>query len=159
MLKNTRLVISIFLLFSVFSAPAWCQEKSTGIGIILGEPTGFSWKMWLDGKIAYDSGIAWSFTGEPHIHIQGDVLWHNFSFLQNIFEIDDSNGWLPFYYGIGGILKVGNDAKLGARFVIGTTYILKNAPFDIFFETAPVMDVIPGTKFGMSVALGSRFWF
>ena len=154
-----RLTLSIITLLTILSAPAWCQAKHTGIGIILGEPTGFSWKMWLDGSMAYDAGIAWSFAGEPRIHVHGDVLWHNFNVLQNTFDIDESNGWLPLYYGIGGILKVGNDARLGARFVLGTTYVFKNAPFDIFLEVAPVMDVIPETELRLNAAVGSRFWF
>jgi len=159
MLKLVRLLIVVFILFINLSAPVECQEKDTGIGIILGEPTGFTGKMWLDRKMAYDGGIAWSFAEDPHFHIHGDVLWHNWNVFHNVFELDDSSGSLPLYYGIGGILKVGDNTKMGMRFVLGTAYILKNAPFDIFLEVAPIMNVVPRTEFGLNAAIGSRFWF
>ena len=159
MLKRIKLVIGIFILFTILSTPAWCQEKDTGIGIILGEPTGFSGKIWWNEDMAFDGGVAWSFTGDPHLHIHGDVLWHNWNVLKDTFEVDDSSGSLPLYYGIGGILKVGDDAKLGMRFVLGTAYIFENAPFDIFFEIAPIMDVAPETELRLNAAVGSRFWF
>ena len=123
MKKNALILLTICLLTVILSSTALCQGKNTGIGIILGEPTGFSSKVWWDDNIAFDCGLAWSITDDPDLHIHGDVLWHNWKVLDDYFEIDDS-GRLPLYYGIGGRIKAGDDTRVGMRFIIGVSYIL-----------------------------------
>ena len=158
MKKNAVILLTICLLAVILSSPARCQGKNTGIGIILGEPTGFSGKVWWDDNIAFDCGLAWSITDDPDIHIHSDVLWHNWKVLDDYFEIDDS-GRLPLYYGIGGRIKAGDDTRVGIRFVIGVSYIFSYVPFDVFGEIAPVLDIAPETEVNFNVAFGGRFWF
>jgi len=157
-MKYVKSVLCAVILYSVIVPGGWCQQKHTGIGISLGEPTGFSGKMWWSDTMAFDCGVAWSFAEDPSIHIHGDVLWHNWHVLDDAFEVDD-NGRLPLYYGVGGRLKAGEDTRLGVRFVIGATYIFAYAPFDIFLEIAPIMDIAPETELQLNAALGTRFWF
>jgi len=147
------------LIFCVFvSSHVWCQENNVALGIMLGEPTGLSAKKWLNEDMAIDGGMAWSFAEEANLHIHSDVLWHNWHVLDDAFEVDDS-GRLPLYYGIGGRLKAGDDTRLGVRFVIGAAFIFEYAPFDVFFEIVPIMDLIPETKASINAAFGGRFWF
>ena len=158
MKKNAVILLTLCLFTVVMSVPARCQGKNTGIGIILGEPTGLSSKVWWDDNIAFDCGLAWSITNDPDLHIHGDVLWHDWKVLDDYFEIDDS-GRLPLYYGIGGRIKAGDDTRVGIRFVIGVSYIFSYVPFDVFGEIAPVLDIAPETKVNFNVAFGGRFWF
>jgi len=137
---------------------SFCAGRNTGIGVILGEPTGFSTKVWLNDSMAIDGAVAWSFVGDPDLHLHGDVIWHNWQVLDDAFEVDDSAKF-PLYYGIGGRLKTGGEATAGIRFVIGGSYVFQYSPFDIFIEIVPIMDFAPETELSFNAATGFRFWF
>jgi len=153
--------IRLLLLTAVFgfitTGASWSQRSGMGLGIILGEPTGIDGKFWLSGNTAFDAGAAWSFVDHPHFQVQGDFVFHNFNILKRIFEI--TKGELPLYYGIGARLRIQHENEFGLRFVGGAAYLFDNAPFDIFLEVAPIMNLIPSTELYGSAALGLRFWF
>lgn len=148
-------IIFIMLLFLIPDLKA--QDKGIGVGIILGEPTGFSFKAWLGGNNAVDAGLAWSFVNKGSFHIHADYLYH--------FDlIDLSSGRLPFYTGVGGRLKLKNtgkgvtDDRIGVRIPFGMTYMFSTAPVDIFLEIAPIMDFSPKTELTFNGALGVRYF-
>ena len=146
--------ILFVLAFSfVVSTASLAADRTVGVGIILGEPTGISIKKWTGSTTAFDLGLAWSLGGNNEFHIHGDYLWHNYS----VFKVD--SGKLPLYYGIGLRARLATDTQVGVRGVIGLAYIFAEAPIDIFLEIAPVMDLIPGTAFGFNGAIGARFFF
>jgi hypothetical protein len=126
-------------------------QKSFGLGIILGEPTGLSAKLWTGSSNAFDFGAAWSFEGSGHLLLQADYVWH--SSLTKA-----SSGQLALYYGIGGRIVFANDPDVGVRIPIGLDYIFSSAPIDIFAEVVPIMDLIPDTEFVLNGGLGIRFW-
>jgi hypothetical protein len=113
----------VSILFSAVSA----QEDPAGTpaggydhgrmaaGVIFGEPTGLSGKMWTTDNTGFDVGVAWSWSGNGHFHIHGDYLFHRFG----IFDV--SSGALPVYIGIGGRILFRDEAddKIGVRFSIG----------------------------------------
>lgn len=136
---------------------AWGEAGGKGIGVIVGEPTGISGKLFLNGNDAVDVGLAWSLAEEGNFHIHGDYLRHNFSVLRDEFHVTE--GQLPLYYGIGGRLRIDDDTRLGMRFVIGVSYIFEEAPVDVFFEIAPIMDLAPETELNANAGIGARFWF
>ncbi len=153
-MKRVTLILSIFLVLSaniVFAGPT-----TTGIGFISGEPTGISMKFPLDENTAVDAAVAWSFVDDSSLHLHADWLVHNWSYLKDAFEV--KKGELPLYYGIGGRVLFDDDTKLGARFVLGMSYVFEDAPFDLFLEVAPVMNVIPKTEAAFNSAIGVRFW-
>ena len=149
----------IVLLLSVTSANARMQDDF-GIGFIIGEPTGFSLKYWLDEEIAIDGAAAWSYSENDSFQLHSDYLIHNYDLL----EADD----LPVYYGIGARLKFKdndgrgrnrNDAIFGIRVPLGVTYLFDDAPLDIFFELVPVLDLSPDVELDINAAVGLRFYF
>ena len=145
--------ILIILSFTfVFSAAAQTTE-GIGVGVIVGEPTGLSGKFWMTNSTAIDLGLAWSFSGENTFHIHGDYLWHNFSLI----KVD--KGKLPLYFGAGLRARFGTDTQFGVRFPVGLGYLFEQAPVDVFFEIAPIMDLIPDTRFDFNGAIGARFFF
>lgn len=146
-------VVIIFSFIILLSGYSLSQDKKIGAGIILGEPTGFSFKYWLTEKTALDAGFAWSFVDENAFQIQADYLIHNFSLIKI------SEGKLPFYFGIGGRLKFSNEVTLGVRVPLGLEYIFSNAPIDIFLEVVPILDIIPQTDFTLGAAIGGRYFF
>ena len=150
MKKNILLTLGLILILSGFT---FSQNKKIGAGIILGEPTGFSFKYWLTEKTALDAGLDWSFVDENAFQIQADYLIHNF----NLFKFPE--GKLPFYFGIGGRIKFSNDVKLGIRVPLGITWIFNDESFDVFFEAVPILDILPETDFTISAAIGGRYFF
>jgi len=150
-MKRVRYIAVLFSI--IFITQLYSQDKWTGVGIIIGEPTGFSFKHWTSSTTAIDAAIAWSFINEGAFHIHADYLLHSFRLI-NVPE-----GKLPFYYGIGGRLKTSDEARLGVRVPLGLAYIFQTAPVDIFLEVVPILDFIPKTDFRINAALGARYYF
>jgi len=131
----------------------WAQQ-GTGLGIIVGEPTGLSLKTWVGGNSALDAGLAWSFVDNGAMHVHGDYLLHNFS----VFDLDE--GALPLYYGIGvRAFFQENDTRVGLRVPLGLAYIFSGSRADIFAELAPLLDLTPETEFNLNGAAGIRYFF
>lgn len=148
-----RRVLGTISLLLVLAGPAYAQRAGTGLGFILGEPTGISFKTWTGGTSAIDAALAWSFEGEDSFHFHIDWMRHDFG------VVDVEKGAMPFYYGIGGRLKAEDDTRVGARGVFGFAYVFASAPFDIFLEVVPILDLVPDTEFNMNAALGTRYFF
>ena len=144
--------LKIFFAACILLMSSNYAQKSFGIGIILGEPTGLSAKLWTGSSNAFDFGAAWSFEGSGHFLFQADYVWH--SSLSKA-----SSGGLAVYYGIGGRIVFANKPNIGVRLPIGLDYIFSSAPIDIFLEVVPAMDLIPSTDFDLNGGLGIRFWF
>ena len=147
-------LISLVLLVSLCAGSSSAQRKGFGLGVIVGEPTGISLKSWLTGTTAIDAAVAWSFARESSFHIHADYLIH-------AYDEFDTNESVPLYYGIGGRLKTSNggDARLGLRGVIGIGYLFREAPIDLFFEVAPILDVAPSTELSINGGFGARYFF
>lgn len=150
-MKITSFLILVFLMASMTFVQA--QEKGFGIGIVVGEPTGVSGKLWLGGQNALDMAAAWSFKGDGNLLLQADYVWHTFNL------ISVSSGKLPLYYGIGGRVILSDDPLLGVRVPVGLDYMFSGAPVDIFLEIVPILDLIPSTDFDIGGGLGVRYWF
>jgi hypothetical protein len=128
-------------------------QGNFGLGIIVGEPTGVSAKLWLTDRTAVDAAAAWSFSDEAAFHLHADYLFHNFDL------ISVEQGRLPVHFGIGGRVKFEDDSKFGVRIPIGLTYIFDGAPLDVFFEVVPILDLVPDTEFTANGAVGIRYFF
>lgn len=129
------------------------QNERSGIGIIVGEPTGIAFKQWTGANDAIDAAVAWSFYEAASFYLHADYLMHNFSLIQV------SSGRFPIYYGIGGRIKFTSKTRLGAQIPLGASYIFEEAPLDVFIEIRPVLDLIPGTEFTVSGGIGIRYYF
>ena len=146
------------------------QQSGFGLGIMLGEPTGFSGKAWTGGDNAIAFGVAWGGWGRGgYFHLHGDYLFHNGS----LFNV--TQGKLALHYGAGLRMRSwtsngywvrgryyesrSGHTRLGVRIPVGLTYMFDGAPVDVFLELAPGLDVIPGTSFDMAGAIGARFYF
>ena len=148
-MKKIILISAIFILLTNFT---YSQNNGFGLGIVLGEPTGLSAKLWTGSTNAFDFASAWSFKGEGNLLVQADYVWHN-SLTRT------SSGQLMIYYGIGGRAIFQDDPLVGARIPVGLDYQFTTAPIDIFLEIVPILDIIPSTDFDLGGGLGIRFWF
>ncbi len=160
-MKNTKqfgTFLAAAMIASVIAMPAAAEAGRAGIGFIVGEPTGISGKLFITENTAFDAGAAWSLVKNSNFHLHADYLRHNFSVLKREFGITE--GELPLYFGIGGRVRFDDDeSRVGVRLVAGVSYIFDNAPLDVFFEIAPIMDLAPKTELNFNAGAGLRFWF
>ncbi|MBA4313218.1 MAG: hypothetical protein C0417_11375 [Chlorobiaceae bacterium] len=152
-MKYLKLIILSSILFISINY-SYGQDRGFGLGIMIGEPTGINGKGWLTHRSAIDAGLAWSLVHRTSLHIHVDYLMHSF----NVFPQAER---LPLYYGIGGRIRTneGHNTQLGLRMVGGIEYMFASAPFDIFFEIAPILDLTPKTELNMNAGIGARFYF
>jgi hypothetical protein len=147
--------ILLSLVLVVMLAPsAFAGGGDFGLGIIAGEPTGLSTKLWLTSKTAVDGAVAWSFgDGEDALHIHSDYIIHN----MRLFQVE--RGVLALHFGVGGRLKFADDPLLGIRVPVGVTYLYDGAPLDTFLEIVPILDLVDETDLNLNAAIGVRYFF
>jgi hypothetical protein len=153
--------IMVATLLVMISTQAYAADQF-GLGLILGEPTGLSVKYWLNDENAIDGAAAWSFSGNNSFQLHADYLWHNY----DLIDATEAPGKLPVYYGVGARLRFKDDDRhhdddiaLGIRVPLGVTCLFAKAPFDVFAEIAPILDLTPDADLELSAAIGARYYF
>ncbi len=133
------------------------KSKRFGVGLHLGEPTGFTVKGYLTRRLGLDGIAAWSFT-EDAFTLIGDVTY---KFLD--IPVDSNTVTLPFYAGAGFKLGVdagpGDDTIFAVRVPVGLAVQWVKHPIEIFFELAPGVAMAPDTDFDLTGGIGARFYF
>lgn len=152
MRKKTLLIITMLLL-TIFSS--YAQESGIGLGIILGEPTGLSLKLWLADIMAIDAAASWSFVGKGSIYIHGDYLLHIF----DIIPVPEGIGTFNFYYGLGGRIQIAENPIAGIRFPFGLSYYFDKIPLEMTIELVPIIDILPATQFSANAGFIIRYYF
>jgi hypothetical protein len=136
-------------------------DKGTfGIGIVLGEPTGISAKLYLQDDQAVQAGLGFAFIGNG-LHVHVDYVFHPW-----ILQSRDSFV-LPVYIGPGGRLinrEKGRDNRqlaIGVRAVVGLLFDFKTVPLDAFVEVAGLFEVEfdDGPGVDINAAAGARYYF
>ena len=143
----------LFLITSLLFSSAGPGPGVFELGLILGEPTGISAKLWFDRDTALDGALSWSLRdNDDKLHIHADFLWHDYGLIH-------SSAVLPVYYGIGGRIILADNAHLGARVPIGISWLLGGAPLDLFIELAGILDIVPDLDFDLNGGIGIRYIF
>jgi len=157
-------IIALSVLFALQVSIA--QERLFGLGVMLGEPTGISAKLWTSSANAFDFGLGWSvggdrigkydgyYAGGSRIHFHMDYLWHSFDAIH-------SSERFPLYYGLGGRINSGGGYSSSAaiRGVLGIAWLPRETNIDVFLELAPSLQLSPSSGFGMDAAIGARYFF
>jgi hypothetical protein len=152
---HVRGALGAFAAIALLSAPATVQARQGGqfgAGIIAGDPSGLSGKLWLSETNALDFIAGFSII-DDYISLNVDYVWHEFGL------IPVNRGQLPLYYGMGVWTSVARHAVIGARGIVGLEYLFPSAPLDVFVEIGPGASILPETNFGLSGGLGMRFFF
>lgn len=135
----------------VTTVPIWAQTAGDfGAGVILGNPTGLTGKLWIDGAQAVDMGVGYS----TRLALYGDYLWHAWRLFPQPAE-----GKMPVYFGVGAQVRTLNPAEVGVRTVLGLAYWLPRDPVEVFIEVVPIFRFTPGDSVGLDAALGVRYYF
>jgi hypothetical protein len=142
------------------------QERTFGLGLIIGEPTGISAKLWTSPVNAFDFGLGWSiggdrignykgdYNGGSRVHFHMDYLWHAFNVIH-------STERFPLYYGVGGRINTGAgyNSSVAIRGVIGIAWMPRETPIDIFVEVVPSLQLTSSAGFAIDAGLGARYFF
>jgi hypothetical protein len=145
-----RLILVLGLLLSTL--PAFAQKR--GLGVSVGNPTGFNGKYWLSGVEAVDGGLGFSIGKNTDFNMHSDYLWHKREsfYLNDVYPLD-------LYFGLGGRLEFSDDIEIGIRLPIGFSHDIKEKSADVFAEVAPVVEVITKKGLEMHLLFGGRYYF
>lgn len=162
-MKNSIYKLLLFFLILSFSS-IYAQTQKFGLGVIIGEPTGLSAKLWTSSNNAFAFGLGWSVSdsrfnridsdNKSRIHLHIDYLWHSFNAISSSREF-------PLFYGIGGRINTGPryNGTFGIRGVLGVAWLPRSTPLDVFIEVVPTLYLVNSTSFGVDAGIGARFFF
>lgn len=155
----------VFLLIIFCSANIYAQGpegKDFGFGIILGDPTGGTLKLYTSNDNALVFNFGPSYFGSLRLGV--DYLWHFNAFESQIAEL---------YAGAGGVLGLGDgkglyykdkfireerNAGFGARGIFGLNIIPGDVPLEFFFEFGVLLALAPDVGSAVDVGAGMRFY-
>lgn len=139
--------------------------RDFGIGVTLGSPMGLTVLQNMDETSAVQAAFEWNIYN-PFV-AQADYLFKEGAPFANL-SAEYGKPWL--YYGLGGRYEWGErnisvtgpyfhseKGRLALRFPVGIQYYLPKAPFDAFFEAAPMVSLWRSTTLDLTMALGLRF--
>lgn len=149
-MKIKTLIAFVCLFVAGVSTVRAQSRGAVGAGVILGNPTGVTGKLWFSDTQAVDAGLGFS----TRLAVYGDYLWHGWTVLSQ-----PSQGRLPVYLGLGAQVRTFSDAEFGIRTVVGLAYWLAKDPVELFVEVVPVFRLAPGTSVGLDGGLGLRYYF
>lgn len=135
-------VIAALVALTVGASAARAQEDkgAFGLGLIIGEPTGLSGKLYLSDNTAVDMALGGAVVTKG-IMVHATFLWHPWVLA------NEGAFVLPAYIGIGGRAfnhdrgrGEDGDFHLGARFAGGILFDFRRVPLDVFVEVALIAD-------------------
>lgn len=164
MFKNTTLVI-LFLILISSSAILKAQSlngKNFGFGIVLGDPTGGTAKLWLNRDNALAFSLGSSFFGSPRIGV--DYLWHFLAFDTDIVNLYAGPGGVigigegKGFWNKGRFIRTGNNIGIGGRGIFGLNVVPRKTPLEIFLELGVLIGFVPDFGSAADAAVGIRFY-
>ena len=152
-LIKVGVLVGIFMVVGA-GASFGVEEASYEIGLILGKPTGISFKIWRSPDRAIDLAGAWDLD-QNLFRFHGDYLWHRAA--KEIIKAPAQN---LIYYGIGvRFIAAPKEGEIGLRLAAGLEHFFKDSPLTFFMEIAPVMSLLPSTEFDVDYGVGLRYSF
>lgn len=157
-----RLSLTLLALFASSSALAVevGNGSNIGVGIVLGEPTGVTGKLYLKPQHALEAALG---TGtyddrrDTRLWLHVVYLWHP-SVLHSdpAFEL----GW---HFGVGGFISDRHNidrTAIGARAPIGLDFTLEKVPLQFFVDVSADLELVPDTLvLNLGLGLGGRYFF
>ena len=140
------------------------QGKNFGIGLALGSPSGLTAKYYLNEKNAIQGTLGLGFLDGNFMNVTVDYLFHFNLMGKDSFKLDAYAGLGAFFHKwFDDNEGDGNDDKelwgIGLRVPLGLSFIFAKLPIDIYLEVAPGFALVGRTGFGVSGALGFRYYF
>lgn len=154
MMKKILSFTIILICTMTFLQHAQAQDKTFGIGGIIGDPDGVSLKLWLSESTAIAGAVS--------VDLGDNYSWFSIhaDFLKQNTLVTWEEALLQTHFG-GGMRVVSGDFQdyIALRAPIGIDVSAIDAPMEVFMEIVPTIDVDPEVYFYFSGALGFRYYF
>lgn len=144
-------LLTTFLTFKAYADSA--------VGVVVGDPTGVSGRLGLDGKHSLEGALAYSSGHYEGLHIHATYLWDRAR------SFGTTEGPIEMYYGLGVRIitiqdgKYDGDVAVGPRAPLGLLYNFNNPNLEIFGEVSAALDLAPKTDVDLDVGIGVRVRF
>lgn len=125
-----------------------------GGGLMFGEPTGFSVKLWfVQTGLGLDAAAAWSFQEDRTLYLHANALYH-----LALIETQGGRYLVPFV-GLGVMNTYGDATRIGLRVPVGLSILpFRQLPLEFFAEMAPGVGILPDTSPDFAAGIGARFY-
>lgn len=151
----------LFLSLLAFTFPASAQPgpNRTGVGLVLGNPSGLSLKFYQAGRSsgranALDFAASWDFDSD-FLFLQGHYLWEQ--------SLQTASPTVRFFYGPGLFIGVRDDARGDEEMAFGGSANIGLAlwaeRFEFFLQANPRLELVPATDADVGAGIGVRFYF
>lgn len=159
-------IVKYLIIIVMLTGTVYSQSRSSwGLGITLGDPTGFTAKYNVNQGNAWNFNLGSSYFGA--LRLGADYLWHFDPFNSSI---------VAMHAGFGGVMGIGESRSvifhngqdeffarddrlgIGVRGLVGIDFYPSSSPFEIFFEMGPLIGIAPGVGAALDVAVGFRFY-
>lgn len=141
--------MKILLLCLIIISGAYSQE----LGLIIGRPTGISFKSQTGSSTALEFQMGYDFE-RSFFDLHGAYLFARRS------DINIEGYYLPFYFGPGGRIKYEKDGlAVGIKVPFGLYYKFPNLPFSMAFELGPCLNFGKKTSWNIVGGLSFRYIF
>jgi len=169
-------VLAMVVGFTTFIPTTADARDDFSMGVVLGDPSGLTLRGGIDGRSAIQAHLGFSFFPGDAVSAMVDWTYDAFDFLRS-----NRSASMYFYFGFGGkamwftgrnfVYEHNNRYSFpdnsyfgfGVRGLVGFRVAFRNAPFDIFFEVAPIgLTVVtpdPDLYYDIDGAVGFRFRF
>lgn len=125
-----------------------------GAGLVVGEPTGFTAKLWFPSTgFGVDAAVAWSFRDEPSLYLHTNAIFH-LALIQT-----QNDRYIVPYVGAGIANRFSDGVDLSVRVPVGVSILpFPSFPLEFFAALAPGIGLIPETDAEFTAGLGVRFY-
>lgn len=154
-MKKHFALLSLLLTFACFE-----NARAEGaIGAVIGDPTGISGRIAVDGKHSIEGALAYSTGTYDGLHIHGTYLWDGAR------SFATTEGPIEMFYGLGARLISVNKGEqkdkvaFGPRAPIGLLYNFTNPDIEVFGELSLALDLTPKVGVDLDVGVGARIRF
>ena len=151
---------SLFLVLGLASASAHA-EGQVGVGIVAGDPTGFTLKSRFTPMHALQLhvGIGIGRFDNGRLTLVADYLIH----ADQLFKDVSGSGFLVPYAGLGAKLGLRESSvdpvALAARVPIGVAFLFRKTPLELFGEVAIGIHALPAVAPLIDGGIGLRWYF
>lgn len=123
------------------------EPKGLGLGLVVGDPSGLTGKLFLSPTHAIDAGLG--LDGDVDFYV--DYLWHGWKAFPQ-----PEKGRLAAYLGLGPSLI--NDV-VALRTVGGASYFVAGPPVEVFAELVPSFRLNSRGGITLEGGIGARYYF
>lgn len=153
--RKGSLFAALLLCAGMLFFPMKASSSTMGIGIMIGDPTGLTFRMGNFPII----GLAWSLNNHLHVHCDYWFLNKPFFHTPLNWYLGAGAKFLFFDHPDNGPFKDEDSGfGLGIRVPVGLQFY-PIGELELFLEAVPGIYLIPGTSFSLDWGLGIRYHF